>query len=412
MPTKAPKKKPGAKTVKPGKKVTHGNGVKASAGSKTKKSPQPAVKKKNKPIRRLAVLTGGGDCPGLNAVIRAVVKTAMFKHQIQCYGIEDGFHGLIYRRAHKLTSMDVSGILPLGGTILGSSNKDNPFRHEMIINGKKQTVDVSDECIDYIQEMGWDCLVAIGGDGTLTMANELSKKGIQVVGIPKTIDNDLSSTEYTFGFATAVQTAVEAIDRLHTTAMSHHRVQIVEIMGRYTGHLALEAGVASGGDIILIPEIPYDIDVVGEVVRRRSRAGKRFSIVVVAEGAKPKGGDMTVAKIVRDSPDPIRLGGISHVLADQIMRRTGLEARATVLGHLQRGGSPVASDRLLSTRFGYHAAELAASQGFGRMVALMSGEIGDVPIAEAVHKLKPVNVDSQLIQAARALGTNFGDVVT
>lgn len=406
MPTKAPKKKA---SPKPTKKTAQPNGTtEAAKATRT----QPKAKKADRnPVRRIAILTGGGDCPGLNAVIRAIVKTAMFKHQVQCYGLEDGFHGLIYRRARKLTAMDVSGILTLGGTILGSSNKDNPFRHEMIINGEKQTVDVSGECVDYIQEMGWDCLIAIGGDGTLTMANEFSKRGINVVGVPKTIDNDLSSTEYTFGFATAVQTAAEAIDRLHTTAMSHHRVQIVEMMGRYTGHLALEAGIAGGGDIILIPEIPYDMDIVNEVCLRRSRSGKRFTIIVVAEGAKPKGGELTVARMVKDSPDPMRLGGIGNLLADQIMRKTGLEARATVLGHLQRGGTPIASDRLLSTEFGYHAAELAVSRQFGRMVALVGGEVTDVPIAEAVHKLKPVDPNDKLIAAARAVGTSFGEEV-
>ncbi len=361
------------------------------------------------PVRRLAILTGGGDCPGLNAVIRAVVKTAINTHKIECYGLEDGFHGLIYRRARRLTSDDASGILTLGGTILGSSNKDNPFQHRMSINGEEQTVDISDECVEFIETMGWDCLICIGGDGTLNMATQFMRKGVNVVGVPKTIDNDLSATDYTFGFNTAVQTATEAIDRLHTTAMSHHRVMIVEMMGRYTGHLALEAGIAGGGDVMLIPEIPYDLDAISEVCLQRSRAGKRFSIIVVAEGAKPKGGDLTIARIVKDSPDPLRLGGIAQLLADQIGRRTGLEARATVLGHLQRGGTPTAADRLLSTEYGYHAAMLAAGRRFGRMVALQQGRITDVPLEEAIHKLKPVALDDPLIAAARAVGTSFGD---
>lgn len=372
---------------------------------KSNASRQPA----RKPLKRVGILTGGGDCPGLNAVIRATCKTLINKYDVECFGIEDGFHGLIYRRSHQLGMSDLSGILTLGGTILGSSNKDNPFQHHMTINGKDQVVDVSDECIDYIHMMGWDCVIMIGGDGTLTMARQFSERGINVVGVPKTIDNDLSATDYTFGFNTAVQTAVEAIDRLHTTAMSHHRVQVIEMMGRYAGHLTLEAGIAGGGDIILIPEIPYDLDIVCEAVRKRSRRGKRFSIVVVAEGAKPIGGDMVVAKMVSDSPDPIRLGGIAHIIADQINRRTGLEARATVLGHLQRGGTPTAWDRLLSTEFGHKAAELAATGNFGRMVALHGNKVVDVALEDAVHKIKPVDLNDHLIEAARAVGTCFGD---
>ncbi len=360
-------------------------------------------------VRRVAVLTGGGDCPGLNAVIRALCKTLINKYEVDCYGVEDGFHGLIYRRSHQLDMPQLSGILTLGGTILGSSNKDNPFQHHMTINGKDQVVDVSDECIDYINMMGWGCLVTIGGDGTLTMARQFAEKGINVVAIPKTIDNDLSATDYTFGFHTAVQTAVEAIDRLHTTAMSHHRVQVVEMMGRYAGHLTLEAGIAGGGDIILIPEIPYDLDIICEAVRQRSRRGKRFSIVVVAEGAKPVGGDMVVAKIIKDSPDPLRLGGIGQLIADQICRRTGLEARATVLGHLQRGGTPTAWDRLLSTEFGFKAAELVAAGNFGRMVAQHGNKVVDVSLEEAVQKIKQVDLNDPLIDAARAVGTCFGD---
>ncbi len=372
--------------------------------------PVPVPKKGVRPkIRRLAMLTGGGDCPGLNAVLRAVTKTCIHKYGVACYGVEEGFHGLIYRRAQALRMEDVSGILTLGGTILGSSNKDNPFSHTMLINGKTQTVDLSGECVEYIRQMGWDCLVAIGGDGTLAMAAQFAKKGVPIIGVPKTIDNDLSATDYTFGFHTAVQTAVEAIDKLHTTAMSHHRVMIVEMMGRYTGHLALEAGVAGGGDIILIPEIPYDIDAVCKEVVRRSRAGKRFSIVVVAEGAKPVGGDVTVAKMIEGSHDPVRLGGIAHLLADQISRRTHLEARATVLGHLQRGGTPTAVDRILSTKYGYHAAELAVRGRFGRMVALHGNEIVDVPLEKGIQKLKQVPVDDPLIAAARAVGTCFGE---
>jgi 6-phosphofructokinase 1 len=389
--------------------------------SRKESAPKPAPRAKAKAetpavivkprVRRIAMLTGGGDCPGLNAVLRAVIKTAINKYDMTCLGIEDGFQGLIYRRARHLMSGDASGILALGGTILGSSNKDNPFAHEMLINGKPQVVDVSDGCAEFLREAGVDCLICIGGDGTLTMANQFQEKGVNVVGVPKTIDNDLSATDYTFGFNTAVQTAVEAIDRLHTTAMSHHRVQVVEMMGRYAGHLALEAGIAGGGDVILIPEIPYKIDVVCETVLKRSRKGKRFSIIVVAEGAKPEGGELTIAKMVKDSPDPIRLGGIAHLLAEQIQRKTGIEARATVLGHIQRGGSPTAWDRILSTEFGHAAAELAAAGKFGRMVALRGGNVTDVPLRDAVHKLKLVDRNDHLIAAARAVGTCFGDEV-
>lgn len=403
----ADKKKSRRKGAKKPRKL---GGKQANAKSeKSGHGPEPPRKLLRSKTRRLAILTGGGDCPGLNAVIRAVVKTAILRYGIECHGIESGFQGLIYRKSRPLQLSHASGIIGVGGTILGSSNKDNPFRHPMTIKGKEKIVDVSEECIDYIRSMGWDCIIAIGGDGTLTMAHEFSRKGVGMIGVPKTIDNDLSATDFTFGFPTAVETGVYAIDRLHTTAMSHHRIQIIEMMGRYTGHLALRAGVAGGGDIILIPEIPYDMDIVCEVVRRRSRQGKRFSIVVVAEGAKPIGGNLTVAKMIKDSPDPIRLGGIAHVLAEQIMQRTGLEARATVLGHLQRGGPPMALDRLLATELGFHAVELAAKGKYGRMVALRGNVVDDVSIAQAIHKLKEVRADDPLIDAARAVGTCFGD---
>jgi 6-phosphofructokinase 1 len=362
-------------------------------------------------INRIAVLTGGGDCPGLNAVIRAVAKTAMFKYGLSVYGVHDGFHGLIYRNSEELTSSSVSGILTLGGTILGSSNKDNPFAHTMKVDGREQQIDVSDECIRYSRQMGWDALVCIGGDGTQHMALGFFNKGVPVVGVPKTIDNDLMATDKTFGFQTAVETAVEAIDRLHTTAMAHHRVQIVEMMGRYAGWLTLESGLAGGADVILIPEIEYDLDVVCRYCLNRSRHGKRFTIIAVSEGAKPRGGGMTVAKVVKDSPDPIRLGGIGHVLAEQIAERTGLEARATVLGHLQRGGTPVAYDRNLSTRFGCAAVEMIMNGQFGMMPALQGSEIVPVKLEDAVSKLKLVPADHELVRAARSVGTCMGDVL-
>lgn len=360
-------------------------------------------------IQRIAILTGGGDCPGLNAVIRAVAKTAMNDYGIDVWGLEDGYWGLINRKARHLDNMAVSGILNLGGSILGCSNKDNPFAQPFEKDGKLEYKNLSGDCVKYIKDMGWDALVCIGGDGTMNISNKFAGLGVNLVGVPKTIDNDLMATDYTFGFNTAVTTAMDCIDKLHTTAMAHHRVMVVEMMGRYAGWLALEAGVAGGGDVILIPEIPYDTEVVCKCCVDRSKRGKRFSIVIVAEGAKPKDGDMVVARMVKDSPDPIRLGGIGQKLADDIKERTGLSCRATVLGHLQRGGSPTAFDRVLSTRYGSAAAHLVAQGKFGRMVALQGNRIVDVPLEEAITKLKTVPVDHPLIAAARSIGTSFGD---
>ncbi len=360
--------------------------------------------------RRGAIRTGGGDCAGLNAVIRAVAKSLMNDYGVEVCGLEDGFRGLITRSARRLDNLAVSGILNLGGTILGSSNKDNPFAQPMPgPDGKLVKVDVSAQCVDYIREMGWDALVCIGGDGTQNMAHRFAQMGVNVVGVPKTIDNDLAATDYTFGFNTAVTIGMEAIDRLHTTAMSHHRVQVVEMMGRYAGWLTLMAGVAGGGDVILIPEIPYEIEKVCECCLERSKKGKRFSLVVVAEGAKARGGEMVVQRTVADSPDPVRLGGVGNLVARQIEERTGLETRAVVLGHLQRGGSPTAYDRLLATRYGHCAALLVAQGKFGRMVALRGDDIVDVPLEEAIAHLKTVAPDHPLILAARSIGTSFGD---
>ncbi|MCB2155673.1 ATP-dependent 6-phosphofructokinase [bacterium] len=359
--------------------------------------------------KSIAILTGGGDCPGLNAVIRAVAKTAMYRYGMRVFGITDGFDGLIHQNSYELKTGDVSGILTLGGTILGSSNKANPFDHVMKIDGKEQRVNVAADCVEYIKEMGWDALVCIGGDGTMNMAKGFADLGVPVVGIPKTIDNDLMATDLTFGFRTAVDTATEAIDKLHTTAMAHHRVQIVEMMGRYAGWLTLESGVAGGADVILIPEIEYDMEVVCDYCLKRSRVGKRFTIIAVSEGAKQKGGKMVVAKILEDSPDPIRLGGIGKVLAETIQERTGLESRATVLGHLQRGGSPCSFDRTLGTRFGNFAANMIARGEFGRMAALSGQDIVSVELGDAISKLKLVSKDDPMIEAARAVGTCFGD---
>jgi 6-phosphofructokinase 1 len=359
--------------------------------------------------KRIAVLTGGGDCPGINAVIRAVTKKAMLEFGMDVIGIEDGYDGLIHNRHRKLGYDDVSGILTLGGTILGASKISNPYQYAL---QKGKTIvfrDVSRKAIVNFKKLGVDGLVCIGGDGTLGIACRLMKDGIPVIGVPKTIDNDLRGTEITFGFDSAVAVATEAIDRLHSTAESHHRVMIVEVMGHRSGWIALYAGVAGGGDIILIPEIPYSLEAVVAKVRDRKKKGKRFSIVVVAEGAKPKGGDVVVKKIVERSSDPVRLGGVGFSLSDQIERATGTEARAVVLGHLQRGGSPTAHDRILATEFGAMAVELVVRRQFGRMVAVEQGLITSVPLETASGGPRTVPLDHPLIRAARAVGTSFGD---
>jgi len=366
--------------------------------------------KRRKRVRRIGILTGGGDCPGLNAVIRGVAKAAMLEHGVGVVGFVDGYWGLVEGRFRELDYFSVSGILTVGGTILGTSNLANPFRYpEKDRKGKLVLRDRSSLAVKVFKRLDLDALVTIGGDGTLSIAHRLSKKGIPVVGVPKTIDNDLNNTDVTFGFNTAVTTAMEAIDKIHTTAMSHHRVMVVEVMGRYAGWLALHSGVAGGSDVILIPEIPYDIRKVCDYVLQRSRVGKRFSIVSVAEGAKPKGGKRVIAKIVRESTDPVRLGGIGNVVAKQISDRTGLETRVCVLGHVQRGGTPSAFDRTLATMFGTHAMKLVKKGRFGRMVSFKNFKVTDVALLSAVAKQKLVPPRHPLVLAARAVGTCFGD---
>lgn len=360
-------------------------------------------------VKRIGVLTGGGDCPGLNAVLRAVVKTAMMKYKYEVIGFKDGYRGLVMNDYIKFRSGDVSGILDKGGTILGSSNRDNPFKFKVQVDGKEEYRDMSDVVINNIALHGIDCMVLIGGDGTLTSARDFSRKGLKVVGVPKTIDNDLFATDVTFGFMTAVDTATEAIDKLHTTAESHHRVMILEVMGRYAGWIALESGIAGGADVIIVPEIPYDINKVVEKIKERKSQGKSFSIVVVAEGAKAKDGEMVISKVLKDSPDPIRLGGIGNKLADDIEKLSGIETRVTVLGHLQRGGRPSAYDRILSTRYGVAAVELINQGKFGSMVALQGDTITSVTLEEAVGKLKTVPTDSEIINIAKSVGVSFGD---
>ena len=359
-------------------------------------------------IKKIAVLTGGGDCPGLNAVIRAVTKTAINRHKLEVWGIEDGYLGLIEDRIHPLSFRDVSNILTLGGTILGSSNTSNPFSYPVRSGKRTVNKDVSDLCLKNLRKRGIDALVCIGGDGTMCSAAAFAKKGLPVMGIPKTIDNDVWGTDITFGFNTAVTTATEAIDKLHTTASSHHRVMILEVMGRYAGWIALHAGAAGGSDVILIPEIPYKLDKIAEVVRARSKKGKRFSIITVAEGAKPKGGKQVIYKKIKNSPDPIRLGGIANVLAEQLGQMTGISCRGVNLGHIQRGGSPTPVDRVLGTHFGHHAMELLMKGQTNRLVVWKDGHLNSVPLSRIAGKIKTVKTNDPLVLAAKAVGTSFG----
>ncbi len=362
-----------------------------------------------KKTRTIAILSGGGDCPGTNAVIRAVAKKALLEFGMNVIGIEDGYEGLIKRKWRKLQYTDVSGILTLGGTILGTSNKADPFNYGIQKGKKIEYKDVSRTVINNLKKLGVECLVCIGGDGTLFVSNKFHKKGVPIVAVPKTIDNDLRGTDVTFGFDTAVTIATEAIDRLHTTAASHHRVMIIEVMGRTAGWIALYSGVAGGGDIILLPEIPYNIEPIAHKVKQRNRMGKKFSIIVIAEGAKPKNGKVVIRQIVKNSPEQVRLGGISFVLGKQIEDTTGIETRQVVLGHLQRGGTPTPADRVLATRLGTKAVELIKTQQFGYMAAVTGNDITAVPIEEAAKGPRNVPIDHSLIITARSVGTCFGD---
>ena len=365
--------------------------------------------KSKAPIKIIGILTGGGDCPGLNAVIRAVVKTAILKYGLEVVGFLEGYLGMIRNMTRRLEPSDASGILHQGGTILGTSNRDNPFRFPVMVRGEKKFRDVSDQAIRNLKRNKVDALIAVGGDGSLTIAHQFFQKGVPLVGIPKTIDNDLWGTDVTFGFNTALQTAMEAIDKIQTTAASHHRVMVVEVMGRYAGWIALEAGLAGGGDIILIPEIPYDVDKVCEAVRERHRYGKRSSIVVVAEGAVPKKGKVVVQKLVEDSTDPVRLGGVAYRVGNEIEEKTGLETRVTVLGHIQRGGSPTVFDRVLATRFGSKAVDLVMQRRFGKMVNLRGLKIEDVPLKSVQGDQRKVFPNGDLVRTARSIGVSFGD---
>lgn len=362
-----------------------------------------------KKIRKIGVLTGGGDCPGLNAVIRAVAKTAINDYGLEVIGFKDGFKGLVENDFLPLSLSNISGLLHTGGTFLGSSNRDNPFRFYTKINGQDTFLDMSDQAIDNMQNLGIQALVVIGGDGSLHIADEFADKGVNVIGIPKTIDNDLMATDVTFGFNTAVDTASQALDRLHTTAESHHRVMILEVMGRYAGWIALDAGISGGADVILIPEIPYKPEFVIKKINQRYQQGKKFSIIVIAEGAHCEGGEMVVQNYVKESHDPIRLGGAGNKLAEEIAALTDIETRVTVLGHLQRGGSPIPYDRVLSTRYGVAAVDALMQGNFGSMVSLKGNRITTVPIKEAISELKKVDPNSDAVRAARGVGISFGD---
>ena len=357
-------------------------------------------------VKRIGILTGGGDAPGLNAVIRAVVKSAAY-HGCKTIGLEDSFDGLIYpERSRALTPSDVTGILRLGGTILGTTNRGNPFAYPIETAGGP--ADYSDLCIENFYKLKLDALVVIGGDGTLAIAHEFHKRGIPIVGVPKTIDNDIVETTMTFGFDTAVAFATEALDRLHTTAQSHRRVLVMEVMGRYAGWIALYSGVAGGADVVLIPEIPFDLNRVGDRILERERWGARFSIVVVAEGAHAAGGARAIVE-KGTAARVERLGGIAEIVAGELEKLTGKEARHVVLGHLQRGGSPSAYDRVLATRFGAYAVDLLREGQSGVMTALRSPDIVAVPLDRVVGRTRLVPVDGDIVRTARAVGIAFGD---
>lgn len=358
-------------------------------------------------MRRLGILTGGGDAPGLNAVIRAAVKSATMNYGAEILGIRQGFEGLLHAEGiTPLVPESVRGILPRGGTILGAANRGNPFARHVVRGDEVVVEDVSDQVVARIHDLELDSLIVVGGDGTLRISLELYSKGCPVIGVPKTIDNDIGGTDLSFGFDTAVGAATDAIDRLHTTAEAHHRVMVLELMGRHAGFIALHAGIAGGADVILIPEIPFDYQPVCEKISARAGSGRQFSILSVAEGAYPAGGGQVYRA---DGKGKARLGGIGAQVAEHVARACEMETRVTVLGHLQRGGSPTAFDRWLASRYGAAAIRLAVERQHGRMVSLRGGEIVDVELSEALAVPKRVNVEGDAVQTARDLGICMGD---
>jgi len=364
-----------------------------------------------RPIRRIAINTGGGDAPGLNAVIRSIVLSSLGRGW-EVVGIRKGYEGLL--DTSKIIQLDresVRGITHLGGTILGTTNRGDPFHYPVKMPDGTQTLtDRSDEVIQNFNRLRIDALIAIGGDGSMRIAHAFCQKGLPVIGVPKTIDNDLEGTVITFGFDTAVTVATEALDRLHSTAEAHERVFVVEVMGRYAGWIALNSGVSATADVILIPEIPFDIDVVCEKILDREARGRHFAIVVVAEGAKPKGGEM-VTRGPKEADREVRLGGISEHVAAEIQARTGKETRTVVLGHLQRGGQPTTFDRLVALRFGAAAVRLAAQRTFSVMVALDPPRVRAIPLTAAISRMKNVPLDCDTVLSARDLGISFGDQI-
>ena len=371
------------------------------------------MSKESAPIRKVAISTGGGDAPGLNAVIRAAVLAGLGRGW-EMYGIRDGFNGLMMPEQYveggiiKLTRERVRGITHLGGTIIGTTNRGNPF-HYPVKNpdGTYTEIDRSDEVMSsfYMHEI--DALISVGGDGSMSIANSLAEKGLRVVGVPKTIDNDLDQTVVTFGFDTAVSFAVECLDRLHSTAASHRRIIVVEVMGRYAGWIALESGVAGSADVVLIPEIPYDLNIVAKKIEDRVKSGSNFSIVVVAEGAVPKGGSVTV--LDKEVGRAERLGGVGEKVTEELQKITGKEARLVVLGHLLRGGTPTSNDRLIALRFGAAAVRALDEGQQGVMVALDPPTVKYVPLADATNRMKSVPLDCDTMLTARDLGMCFGD---
>ncbi len=356
-------------------------------------------------VRTIGVSTGGGDAPGLNAVIRGLVRAAINDYGWRVVGITNGFDGLIWpEHCRELTEESVSGILPRGGTILGTTNRGNPFKYQMVENGQQVIKDFSSLCLENMKRLRMDALAVIGGDGTLAIARNFFKLGMKIVGVPKTIDNDLSATEVTFGFDTALHVATDALDRLHTTAESHHRVMVLEVMGRDAGWIALHAGIAGGAHVILIPEIPFTIENISEKIRQRELNRKKFSLIVVAEGVKLPAKDA----LGKAFPE-VKPGQIGNTIAFAIREFTGKETRVTVLGHIQRGGSPSPFDRILATRFGVHAADLIARGEFGKMVCLRCGQVGAVPLEEGIGVYKTVDPNGDYVRTARGVGISFGD---
>jgi 6-phosphofructokinase 1 len=350
-------------------------------------------------IRCIGIATGGGDAPGLNAVIRAATRAAILKYKWKVIGIPDGFDGLIWpEKSFELTLKEVSGILPRGGTILGTTSRGNPFQYKTAENGG-EVRDISDQVIANAGKLGIDAIISIGGDGSQKIGHELFLKGMKMVGVPKTIDNDLSATDVTFGFDTALHTVTDAIDKIHTTAASHHRVMVVEVMGRDCGWIALEAGIAGGAHIILIPEIPFTLKRVREQIGEREKVGRRFTIVVVAEGVK----------LPPELKENRRTSAVGNLIGNAIATGANKEVRISVLGHIQRGGSPSPFDRILATRFGVAAVDLIAAGGFGMMVALRGESIVSVDLAHAIGHLKSVNPQGEMVRTARAIGIGFGD---